>query len=553
MSASFYLNFTENNCENIIRADGLGYYSYLPAIFIYNDYQFSFTTNVSEKNPQVNFGGGFLNETNKGKVNKYYVGLSILCLPFFLIAHFLAIIFSLQADGYSQIYQLFILIASNFYLWVGCYFTKKLLLQYIEKKVVVFWILGTLVFGTNLFFYSSYDPAYTHMYSFAMISMFLFYSHSYFKTKKKKHLYILGILLGIITLLRPTNVIIVLMFLFFAKNIKELGQTFIKNKMEIIFTFLLFIITLLPQFILYYLQTGSLIVWSYGEERFYFNNPQFFNVLFSYKKGVFIYTPLILLSCLGLFYLFKKNKYQFIILLAFLFVGTYIVSSWWCWWYGASLGQRAFVDYYSVLALMMAFTYLIIQNNFVKILFSIVTLFCIYYSQIIYYQYRNFIIDSSEMNMQKFWFTFLKTDKSLTGLVNINAFFIENQKINIVTIKTSKNTYLSSNRSELGDITTNKSEALAWESFNMIELNDSKIALKSDDGNYLSTRLDNDNLLTHTANEIKEWETFEIIPLQDDIVIIKACNNKFFASKGNNIHALAENENDAEHFIIVKK
>lgn len=97
---TIYMNFNSNNCENVIRADGLGYYSYLPAIFIYNDYQFSFIDDIKKTHPQINFGNGFLNKTDEGNVNKYYIGLSILLLPFFLLAHFIASIFNLSPDGY---------------------------------------------------------------------------------------------------------------------------------------------------------------------------------------------------------------------------------------------------------------------------------------------------------------------------------------------------------------------------------------------------------------------------------------------------------------------
>mgnify|MGYP003593392854 CR=1 FL=1 len=38
----------------------------------------------------------------------------------------------------------------------------------------------------------------------------------------------------------------------------------------------------------------------------------------------------------------------------FLLANVYVVSSWWCWWYGGSYGQRAFIESYAVLALPLA-------------------------------------------------------------------------------------------------------------------------------------------------------------------------------------------------------
>jgi hypothetical protein len=31
-------------------------------------------------------------------------------------------------------------------------------------------------------------------------------------------------------------------------------------------------------------------------------------------------------------------------------MNIYVISSWWCWWYGGGLGQRSFIDQYGILA-----------------------------------------------------------------------------------------------------------------------------------------------------------------------------------------------------------
>lgn len=553
---TIYINFNSNNCENVIRADGLGYYSYLPAIFIYNDYQFSFIDDIKKNHPQINFGDGFLNKTDKGNVNKYYIGLSILLLPFFLLAHFIASIFNLSPDGYSQVYQIFILIASNFYLFIGCIFTKTLISKYINNFVVNSIILITLVFGTNLFFYASYDVSHTHVYSFALISAFLYYSYKFFVENNSNYLFFLSVLLGLITLVRPTNIVIVFMLLFFVPNFMDFWRLIYNKKREVFISIFLFLICLSPQFILYFLQTDSFIVWSYGEETFYFSNPEFFKVLFSYQKGLFVYTPLVFLSSIGLFYLFKINKYQFIVLSIFLVLITYIISSWWCWWYGGSLGQRAFVDYYSIVALLIAFSYNIIEENlkfFNKILLMGLLGFFIFYSSILSYQYRYYIIDAGNMNKQKYWFSFLKTADKYHGIVTINHFFDGTNPINIVSIIASNNKYLSSIKDENNLIVANKDLPQTWEAFNMIELGNGKLAFEVDNGKYLSTRFDKEGLLTHEANEILEWETFYLQKVEDDNYLIKSFDGKYLSRNGDKFFANTIDEGAAEKFIIERK
>src|ERR1039458_7633898 len=110
--------------QKVIQADGLGYYSYLPAIFIYHDISFSFINKVhpiyyalnTSFNPPTK---NFINEFEGIRVNKYYPGLAVLWTPFFLLALLAARLFGLAADGYSGIFQYSIAVAAVFYTWLG--------------------------------------------------------------------------------------------------------------------------------------------------------------------------------------------------------------------------------------------------------------------------------------------------------------------------------------------------------------------------------------------------------------------------------------------------
>ena len=54
------------------------------------------------------------------------LGLALLLLPFFLIAHLLSYFLSYPMDGYSLLYQYAISIAALFYLWLGCKYLMRL-------------------------------------------------------------------------------------------------------------------------------------------------------------------------------------------------------------------------------------------------------------------------------------------------------------------------------------------------------------------------------------------------------------------------------------------
>ena len=79
------LLFTTRDCktdwDKMVAADGLGYYAYLPATFIYHDLSFSFFNEVHPKyypsgyNPPTR---NFLNEFDGIKVSKYFPGVAAL-------------------------------------------------------------------------------------------------------------------------------------------------------------------------------------------------------------------------------------------------------------------------------------------------------------------------------------------------------------------------------------------------------------------------------------------------------------------------------------------
>ena len=102
------------------------------------------------------------------------------------------------------------------------------------------------------------------------------------------------------------------------------------------------------------LQSGAFLIWSYSGEGFDFSKPEFFNVLFSYKKGLFIYTPLVALSCIYLLFGNLNFKIKSWLLLFFV-INTYVISSWWCWWYGGSYGMRPWMDFLPIIILILAF------------------------------------------------------------------------------------------------------------------------------------------------------------------------------------------------------
>ena len=118
---------------------------------------------------------------------------------------------------------------------------------------------------------------------------------------------------------------------------------------------LMFILVWSPQLIYWKYISGSFFYYSYPDEQgFFFLNPQLFDTLFSWRKGFFIYTPVMMFAFVGIGLLYKKQKGFFWPILIYFLVTWYIISSWWSWWYGGSFGLRPFIDSYAVFSIGLA-------------------------------------------------------------------------------------------------------------------------------------------------------------------------------------------------------
>jgi peptidoglycan/LPS O-acetylase OafA/YrhL len=109
-----------------------------------------------------------------------------------------------------------------------------------------------------------------------------------------------------------------------------------------------------PQLWLYHAASGHWLINSYGDLGFTLASPHVAGVLWSARKGVFFYAPVLLLGVAGI-PIFPQGLRRWRAAAAIvLSVHTYVIASWWDWQFGASFGHRGFVDVYPVFALGMA-------------------------------------------------------------------------------------------------------------------------------------------------------------------------------------------------------
>ncbi len=438
----------KNKNENLnLSTDGSGYYAYLPATFIYKDFRFQFLNEISAEYKTTNFINGTDITAKKNEiVDKYFVGTSICISPFFLTTHFVNKVFSKKADGYSKTYRMAVSISTIFYFVLGILAIILFLKLYKIQDWIIAFVILAISLGTSLNFYTVYYPAFSHVYSFFAISWFIYLSKKFAIENSRKRLFYIFVFISLIFLIRPTNIIVLLIFPFLFDSFKAFLQSmkyyFINEKVFVFLLLFLSICLCSLQFISVYLQTGSFFIDTYSNEKFSnLFSPKLFEVLFSYKKGLFVYAPVLFILFPAYYFLFKANRFLFWGHLITLFCVLYLTASWWCWWYGGGLGMRPFVDFSILFALPIA---LMIKNStklikFSSILFLIST---IYIYSIFQSQFNRNILHYDLMKKSTFWNVFLKTDLRYSWHV-----FFETDKISKKDI-VSKKKYFYNNKTK---------------------------------------------------------------------------------------------------------
>lgn len=344
-----------------IVSDGAGYYGFLPYWFIHHADGFEFMNVINEKYPDDSFTDNLGRLENQRLYDKYYTGTAQCLTPFFLIGHAQAYVSGADLDGYSWPYQLWMDIGILAYLLLGlvCLFfiLKRLKLTYLSAYLS---LIG-LTMATNLCFYTYHDIPYSHVFAFAIVNMALLLWLKWIQDGKRSALVWFAFFLSLSIIIRPTNILIVCILPFFFEStrafISNLKFIFQKSHWRILIaSILLFCIPFFVQLFTTHAQIGKWSLNPYSDEGFdNWKDPYFWQLLFGFRKGMFIYAPFLLLMIPGLILCFFKSRRLFYGILVFTIITTYILSSWWCWWYGGALGMRSMIDFYGILVIPIAF------------------------------------------------------------------------------------------------------------------------------------------------------------------------------------------------------
>ena len=285
--------------------------------------------------------------------DKYTIGPAIFWAPFFAIGHGMTLLLNkfgahYPVDGYSYWYVLMISLGSSLYGFLGLLLGYKFSKKFFSESASSFALLG-IWFASSAVFYMYFHPSLSHAIEMFTVAGFIYFWWKIRETRSLVRWGILGVLGGLMMLVRTESVI------YLAIPGFDIFMQFWHNKEKrigILYATLIFgvflILAFLPQMIVWKIVYGKFFLNTYGAHFVlihpiqsqtmadagvgdtnllkYFSHPHLIQTFFGKDFGLFTWTPIILLAVAGLFLSIRKYSLLSFELLLALFGIAYVVS-----------------------------------------------------------------------------------------------------------------------------------------------------------------------------------------------------------------------------------
>lgn len=321
-------------------ADDAFYYSYLNSAFV--DHDLDLTNQYEKLGISKLMGSNFMGRrTPRGYVqNVFPVGSAIFWAPFYLIgsgiAHFLnSLGFQVPLDGYSRPYVFTIVIGNVLYVCSGLYFCYLFATRYFSRFISFASTFGFLIGYLQLYFFFKQFALVSEPLAMAAIGGILLFVQRREKNFSLVAWFLMGILSGFTVLVRFHNAVFLLIPAYILVRSRAWNALAVYTAGGLL--------GVLPQLFAWYVINGSWYVNYAGQLLNWWRNPFFLEVLFSSRKGLFPWQPLLVFAIPGIVLFLKKDKLWAILFLTVLLLTVYINASQRDWWGSVAFGSRRFL------------------------------------------------------------------------------------------------------------------------------------------------------------------------------------------------------------------
>ena len=302
-----------------VRGDGVGYYAFGRSLLIEHNLNFEkdwLAANASFRMSRTDPSGNILAEqfTSTGHLDNHFsIGPAILWSPFLVAAHVTVRLYDalgghVAADGYSRPYLVAMAFGTVVYGFLSLWISFRLARKHLAERWAFLGTLG-IWFASSLPVYMYFNPSWSHAHSAFMVALFVWYWDHTRQKRTSLQWVILGAIAGLMMDVYYPNAILLLFPLLaslgtYWKGIvntepkKTIGPLLVNNVLFVGATFAAF----LPTFVIKKIIYGSYLNFGYGEQWFW-DSPAFLKTCFSSEHGLFSWTPITILSVIGLFLL----------------------------------------------------------------------------------------------------------------------------------------------------------------------------------------------------------------------------------------------------------
>jgi hypothetical protein len=322
--------------SSLVYPDGIGYFSYTRSLVMDRD--------ILLRNELIRYNislpGKYFYPTHGEYIsNPFAIGTALAWIPFFLIVHLLVLIANfflrdipILSNGMSYLYSMACSLSSCFYGILFLLLSFKLSKKLFSTENSLLAMLGIWFISPFVFcFY--WMPTHSHLVDAFAVALFLLMWVESTKDHRLFWWFCFGFSFGFATIVRWQNILLGMLLLVPPKISIRLIPAYI-------FFFLGAFISFSPQLIVWKIIYGKFLTIPQGEGFMQWTHPEILKFLFSSWHGLYSWTPIILLSTIGLFLLYQKDK-RIAIGFLLVFVSQVYVNS--CvsdWWAGISFGAR---------------------------------------------------------------------------------------------------------------------------------------------------------------------------------------------------------------------
>ena len=348
-----------------LRSDAEAYYVYLPAYLLQHDFHL-------EHVGRHTFGLLPIPGTHY-MFDHWSIGVAVMLLPFFAVGQLISVAIGAGTDGYSDPDQFLVVLAGIVYLLVGLAILRALLRRYFSREVV----LGTLVvtvFGTSVFHYAVYDPGYSHVYSFMLVAAMALLVHRWHSGHRAtwRVSLLLGLVVGLIALVRLPNLVIVLLLPLYGLTDRALLRRQLSRlfaaRYRLGLSVLVAALTFLPQSLVWHHSTGHWVLNSYqylaDAGAIDLTHPRLIEVLFGQTpQSILLMAPILGVAIVGLLWLRARARPFALACAVTVLVHLYLATCWTVPTYGESFGYRTLVDFMPLWAFPLASVFSSIKSR----------------------------------------------------------------------------------------------------------------------------------------------------------------------------------------------